>query len=151
MDHFGHVAGHAGRRDETVEALGFEPLERLRQLLAHEFFQLFQHSLGRRRAFEELIGEPDRAQLEALGLQQLITVAGYDLDRSTADVDRERRLLRHGHAVLDAQEDQSGFLFAADDPNPETRLLPDQIDDIAAVLGFAYGTGRHSDDAVVAL
>ena len=66
MDHLGHVAGHAGGRDETVEALGFEPLERLGQLLAHEFFQLIQHPLGRRRAFEELIGEPDRAQLEAL-------------------------------------------------------------------------------------
>ena len=32
----------------------------------------------------------------------------------------------------------------------ETRLFSDQIDKIAAVLGFAHGTGGHGDDAVVA-
>ena len=102
----------------AVEAFGLEALERLRQLLGHQILERLQHAFRRRRALQELIREPDGAELEAFRIQQLIAVARHDLDGPAADVDCQGRLIGHRHAVLDAQENQPGFFCAADHTNP---------------------------------
>ena len=84
-------------------------------------------------------------------MEKLVTIPDHQFDRSTADIHRERRLFCHGHAVFDAQENQSGLFGAADDANFQPCLFGDEIDKVSPVFCLAYGARSDGDDAIIAL
>ena len=77
-------------------------------------FECAHHGLRWRRFREALFGEPDCAQFEACTVYQAISIPHDQLDRSAADINDQRRSVREGDTVLDAEKDEPGFFHPAD-------------------------------------
>ena len=85
---------------------------------------------------------------EALAERQVRRGAERDLDASAADVDDDGGAAADIDAVSGGQMDQTGFLGAGDDPDPDAGLARHLGDEIAAVLSFPGGAGRGGDNFV---
>ena len=101
-----------------------------------------------RVAADEPLGEPDHADLEALGERRLARGAERDLDAAAADVDDHAVALREIDAVGRGDVNQPGFLGARDHPDVDAGAIADRGEEVAAVLGLAGGAGRRRDDLV---
>ena len=103
---------------------------------------------GDRVAADEPLGEPDHADLEALGERRLARGAERDLDAAAADVDDHAVALPEIDAVGRGDVNQPGFLGARDHPHDDAGAIADRGEEVAAVLGLAGGAGRRRDDLV---
>ena len=83
-------------------------------------------------------------------MEELVPITDHELNRSSADIHRERGLLGHGDVIFDAQEDQSGFFGAADNANGQPCLFGDEIDKVSPVFGLTHGAGGHGNYAIIA-
>jgi hypothetical protein len=69
-----------------------------------------------------------------------------DLDAAAADVDGDADLVGQPDTICRGQVNEAGLFGARDDARANTGLLDDGLQELAAVLGLAYGTRGHSLD-----
>ena len=125
-----HVGDLGGQRAEHQDEPGAQPLA---------------VGLRERVAPHQLPREASHTELDAVRPQEAGGVADHHLEAAPAQVEAERGRLAELHVGPDRPEDHSGLVTTADDVDDDTGLPGDAIDDLAAVLRFADGTGGTSD------
>ena len=103
---------------------------------------------GDRIAVHEPLGQPDDAQLQAVGDAHLRRAPERQLHAAAAYVDDQRRAVRDVHAVDRRAVDEARLLGAGDDADVDPGSLANRGEKLAAVLGLPHGAGRRGDDLV---
>ena len=93
-------------------------------------------------AGKEAVGEPNRAQLEAPGGEDLASLTDQDLGRAAADVAQEQAAVEDRYRLKDAQVDQPGLLDARDDLDLDSGLSR-RRHELGVVRGLAHCAGGH--------
>jgi hypothetical protein len=91
---------------------------------------------------EVAAAEPDRAQLEAAGSQDLAPGAHDQLGRAAADVAHEHLPVEHRHGLEHAEVDEPRLLEAGDDLDVDA-LGPGPVDEGRPVGRLPHGRGGH--------
>ena len=136
----------AGRADHAIEAGALDVAQVLRQLVVDVPDELALVASRERVGVDEPFGQPDDAELEALGDTQRGARAVRDLDAAAADVHDHRRRACHIDAVDGREVDEPRFFGAGDDLRLDAGLPLDRGEKFAAVFGFAHGAGRCGED-----
>jgi hypothetical protein len=104
-----------------------------------------------RIAFDKAFGESNDAQLEAAAELDRRALASRDLDAAATDVDDDGDVTRSTHAVHGSRMNVTRFLRPGNHLRSKARLIRDRLQELAAILGFAGGTGRDGDNFLNAM
>ena len=102
---------------------------------------------------EEPLGQPDRAELHAARLDDLVALAHAELGAPTADVDDQHPPIEHRQRLQHAEVDEARLLEPGDHLDVDADLVTHPIEEHLPVAGLTNGTrgdGRHLDDAEAA-
>ena len=97
---------------------------------------------GRLGRVEVAPGQPDAAELEAAGGQDLALGAHHQLGGPAADVAHHDLAVEHRHRLQHAQVDEPGLLEPGDHLDLDADR-PGPLDEHGAVLGLPHGGGGH--------
>ncbi len=95
---------------------------------------------------DEPLGQPDDAELEALGDTKRRARAVGDFDAAAADVHDHRRRACNIDAVDGSQMNQARFFGSGDDLRLDAGFALDRGQKFAAVFRFPDGAGRRGED-----
>jgi len=101
-----------------------------------------------RIAFDEPLGEPDDADLEAPTEIDGWTGAAGDLDAPAADVDHHADLAGESEAVSGREVNEPGFFRARQHPRANAGLCHDSVKKLPAVFCLSNGARRAGDDVI---
>ena len=121
----------------------FDLLHEGSQFLVVMFDELAMIVLADGIGLDELCRHPSRAQLAAFEKRRVLVVADDEFHASASDIDHEMRLRPQLNRMPHREVNQPRFIAGADDADMQSKLPPDALDKIAAVLGLANRASRH--------
>ena len=148
--HGGEVFHGAGGADETERVQGFDGIEGRFEGLADVLFEGGEVFVADGVRVDELLLESRGAELEGVEVEGFFVGADDAFDGAAANIDDERRAvappppLGMGGKVdglADGKVNQMRFFVSGDDLDGEMELPFGGFDKVAAVGGFADGTG----------
>ena len=136
----------ARRADHAIESGAPDVAQVFRQLVVDMADELALVASRQRIGVDESLGQPDDAELEALGDAERGARAVGDLDAAAADVDDHRRCACNIDAVDRRQVNQPRFFGAGNDLRLDAGFALDRGEKFAAVFGLAHGAGRCGEN-----
>ena len=92
------------------------------------------------------LGQPHRAQRQALGQEDPLAVGDDELRRAAADVDQKERVEARGEFAARRQVDQARLLLAGNDVHLDARAAAHGVEEFLGVLRLPHRAGGDGPD-----